>query len=76
MGRQEDGCAAVVGVREVTELRREETGDRGEVAEVLGESFCQTMRTFFPSVSFHVYVLQPSGGSALQEKLGGGCQPW
>lgn len=74
--RQQDGCSEVVGVCEAMKPRREETEDRGEVGEVLGLSFCQTPRTFIPSVSFHVYVSQPSGGSALQDKLGGGCQPW
>lgn len=71
---QQDCCSEVVSVHQVMKPRREETEDRGEVGEVLGQSFCQTMRTFFSYL--HVYVLQPSGGSALQDKLGGGCQPW
>lgn len=71
---QQDCCSEVVSVHQVMKPRREETEDRGEVGEVLGQSFCQTTRTFFSYL--HVYVLQPSGGSALQDKLGGGCQPW
>lgn len=71
---QQDCCSEVVSVHQVMKPRREETEDRGEVGEVLVQSFCQTMRTFFSYL--HVYVLQPSGGSALQDKLGGGCQPW